>query len=322
MGTLGTGRPVGAIGYARAHVNGARRSPGRRVALLLLGATLALCAAPARAREPARGGRIVLGLSPEVNIFRQKARYRPLAAYLERAIGRPVEVTILVSYADALAALERGALDGAFLGSLPAALAVERLGAIPLARVGERDGRASYRGAIFVRKDSGLRGAPALRGKRMAFVDRATSAGYLFPIAWLRGQGVRPDGFFSEEFFAGSHDAAIRAVLDRTADAGAAKDRVLDGMRAADPRVDAELLVLATSDELPSTALCVRRDLDPAVRQALARALLAAETAPDAAEALASLQAIRFVETSPESYRPVAALARAAGVDLARHRPR
>lgn len=38
----------------------------------------------------------------------------------------------------------------------------------------------------MVRKDSGIAGVAGMRGKRMAFVDRAATAGYVFPPAWLR----------------------------------------------------------------------------------------------------------------------------------------
>src|SRR5512138_3097665 len=191
-------------------------------------APAAAAAAPAApAAAPARK-ELVVGLIPEVNIFEQKARFRLLGEYLGRRIGVPVRFTILSRYGNILERFEAEHMDGAFFGSFTGALAIERLGVVPLARPVNLDGGSTYHGRIFVRKDSGLRSVADLRGKRMAFVDRATTAGYVFPLAWLREHGIRePEGFFSEYYFTGSHDAAVMAVLDRKADVGAAKHSVL-----------------------------------------------------------------------------------------------
>src|SRR5512140_3723631 len=181
----------------------------------------------ARAEAPAHRSELVIGLIPEVNIFEQKARFRLLGEYLGRKIGVPVRFTILSRYGNILERFEAERMDGAFFGSFTGALAIERLGAVPLARPVNLDGASTYTGRIFVRKDSGLRTVADLRGKRMAFVDRATTAGYVFPMAWLREHGVAsPDAWFEECYFTGSHDAAVDAVLDRKADVGAAKHSV------------------------------------------------------------------------------------------------
>jgi phosphonate transport system substrate-binding protein len=157
----------------------------------------------------------------------------------------------------------------------------------------------------------------------MAFVDRATTAGYVFPLAWLRERGVASEvGFFSESWFTGSHDAAIAAVLDRKSDVGAAKDTVYDRVRAENPRVDRELRILATSPSVPSNGLCVRRDLEPDLREALRRALLDVASDPEGARVLAQFGALRFVEATAGDYRPVLELTHQAGIDLRKYQYR
>lgn len=293
----------------------------RATALLLLGVALAH-AAPARAEPPPRRAELVIGLIPEMNIFAQKARFRLLGDYLGRKIKVPVRFMMLSRYGNILESFDAERLDGAFFGSFTGVLAIERLGVVPLARPVNLDGSSTYHGHVFVRKDSGLRKAADLRGKRMAFVDRATTAGYVFPLAWLREQGIRirgPEKFFSEFYFTGSHDAAIVAVLEGKADVGAAKHSVFDRLRREDPRVDRDLVVLANSPPVPSNGLCVRADLEPDLREALRRALLDLERDPAGAAVLAQFGALRFVETSAEDYRPVLDLARAAGIDPKRY---
>jgi phosphonate transport system substrate-binding protein len=291
----------------------------RAPALLLLGVALAH-AAPARAEPRPRRAEMVIGLIPELNIFAQKARFRLLGDYLGRRIGVPVRFTILSRYGNILETFEAERLDGAFFGSFTGVLAIERLGVVPLARPVNLDGSSTYHGRVFVRKDSGLRSVADLRGKRMAFVDRATTAGYVFPLAWLREQGIPgPDGFFSEYYFTGSHDAAVLAVLERKADVGAAKHSVLDRLRREDPRVDRDLVTLASSPPVPSNGLCVRRDLEPDLVEALRRGLLDLERDPAGAAVLAQLGALRFVEAGVADYQAVLDLARKAGIDPKRY---
>jgi phosphonate transport system substrate-binding protein len=265
---------------------------------------------------------VAIGLIPELNIFKQKARFLLLGEYLARKIGVPVKFTILSRYGNILESFEADRMDGAFFGSFTGAMAIERLGVLPLARPVNLDGTSTYHGYLFVRKDSGLHDAAAMRGKRMAYVDRATTAGYLFPLAWLRERGISPAGYFGETWFTGSHDAAMTAVLDRKADVGAAKHSVYDRVRRENPRIDRELIILASSPPVPSNGLCVRRDLPEDLREALRRALLDLESDPAGAEVLKQFGALRFIETTSRDYAPVFDMATKAGIDLKRYQYR
>jgi phosphonate transport system substrate-binding protein len=297
---------------------------GSWVALaLLVGGVAAGPRALAAEPPPAHRTEVVIGLIPELNLFKQKARFSLLGEYLTHKIGVPVRFTILSRYGNILESFESEGMDGAFFGSFTGALAIERLGVRPLARPVNLDGTSTYRGYLFVRKDGGIHDAAGMRGKRMAFVDRATTAGYVFPLAWLREHGVRAEaGFFSETWFTGSHDAAIAAVLDRKADVGAAKDTVFDRVRAENPRVDRELRLLATSPPVPSNGLCVRRELEPDLREALRRALLDLASDPDGARVLAQFGALRFVEATTDEYAPVLALVHRARIHLRKYQYR
>ena len=156
-----------------------------------------------------------------------------------------------------------------------------------------------------------------MKGKKMAFVEKATTAGYIFPIAYLRRNGVTDiDHFFSVYFFTGSHDAAVKAVLNRHADIGAAKDSIYDRVRREEPRVERELMVIADSPSLPSNGLCVRKDLDPELRNRLRDALLGLDKDPAGRKVLEQFGALRFIETFARDYRPVLEMAKQAGIDM------
>lgn len=283
--------------------------------LLLLALPLPCIAQPPQPRP-----RVLIGLIPELNIFKQKARFRLLGEYLTRKVGVPIEFTILSRYGNIIERFQTEQMDGAFFGSFTGALAIEKLGVVPLARPVNLDGSSTYHGHLFVKTASPFRSVKQLRGKRMAFVDRATTAGYVFPLALLRKAGIpSPDAFFGEYYFTGSHDAAMAAVLAGKADAGAAKHSVYDRVRKENPAVDRDLTIIAESPSVPSNGLCVRKGLDPRLEAALKQALLELEQDPAGGAVLAEFGALRFIQTTAEDYLPVIEMAREAGIDLKRY---
>jgi phosphonate transport system substrate-binding protein len=263
---------------------------------------------------------IVIGLLPEMNVFKQKSRFAPLAAHLSKRLQMPVTLTMLSRYGNIIERLQEEKVDGAFLGSFTGALAISQLGVEPLARPINMDNTSTYFGYIFTKKASDIKTAADMKGKSLALVERATTAGYVFPIAWLRQHGVEDfDTHFSEYFFTGSHDAAIDAVLEGKADVGAAKNTVYEMMQKSHSRIDEELVILAKSPRVPSNGLCVRKGLPPELKKKLQTILLNLHNEPEGAAVLEKLGAKRFVQTSREDYGPVFQLAEEAGIDLKRY---
>jgi len=266
------------------------------------------------------GKSLTIGLLPEMNVFKQKQRFDPLAAYLSEHMGIEVKLTILSRYGNIIERIKEEAIDGAFLGSFTGALAISQLGVEPLARPINMDGTSTYFGYIFVKKDSNIKTVADMKGKTLALVERATTAGYIFPLAWLKRQGIDDiDSYFSDYFFTGSHDAAIDAVLNNKADVGAAKNTIYERMQELYPRITNELVILASSPRVPSNGLCVRKNLAAQDKEKLKDLLLNLHQTPEGLEVLRKLGAKRFVETAREDYLPVFDLAAEAGIDLEKY---
>ena len=289
----------------------------RKLIILFLACMLFI---PAAAIPQSSQQKIYIGLIPEMNIFKQKQRFKLLGDYLSKKTGIPVEFTILSRYGNILESFASEKMDGAFFGSFTGALAIKKLGVVPLARPVNLDYTSTYQGYLFVRKNSGIRSAADMKGKKMAFVEKATTAGYVFPLAYLRENGITNiDSYFSEQFFTGSHDAAVFAVLNKKSDIGAAKHSIYDRARKEDPRVDQELVVLAKSPSVPSNGLCVRKDLGADVRNKLKDALLSLKNEPEGKQVLEQFGAVMFIETTAQDYQPVFDMAKKAGIDILRY---
>ncbi len=287
----------------------------RQIILALL-----LSVAPIMVSAQAPQEEILIGLIPEMNVFKQMGRFKPLADYLSEKTGHKVKFTILSRYGNIIDSFAGKELDGAFFGSFTGALAIRKIGVIPLARPVNLDGKSTYHGYIYTRKDSGIKTAADMQGKKFAFVEKATTAGYVFPLAYLKEHGVTDlDSFFSGYFYAGSHDASLFAVLNKKADVGASKNTVYEWVRKADPRIDQEIVILAESSKVPSNGLCVRKDLDITIRQKLKDVLLNLDGSPAGRVVLQKMKAVKFIETTVADYKPVLALAEKAGIDLGRY---
>ncbi len=281
---------------------------------------LAACAPKepsAPAVKPARP-KLVIGLIPEQNIFRQIERYGPLMDYLGEKAGVKFELKVLPRYGNIVDHFKSLELDGAFFGSFTYALAHRRMGVTVLARPENLKGASTYHGMIFVRKDSGIQSAKDMKGKRMAMVDKATTAGYLLPLAFFRENGITDHGkFLKEVYFTGTHEDAIRDVLERKADIGAAKNTIYERILSGDPHVGLLLRVLAVSPDVPENGLAVRKDLDKDLAGKIRDALLAMDRDPDGAGVLRDFGARKFIETGDKDYDPVYRYAREANIDLA-----
>ncbi len=269
------------------------------------------------APAPSPPAKLVIGLIPEMNVFLQMDRFKPLASYLSEQTGIEIRLVILSRYGNIVESFSHEKMDGAFFGSFTGALAIEQLKVTPLARPVNLNGESTYRGLLFVKKGSGIKSVQEMKGKRFAFVDRATTAGYIFPLAYLRSNGIESiDGFFSEYFFSGSHDASLNAVLNGKADIGAAKNTVFEFERKREPRIDKEIVILASSAEVPSNGLCVRSNLDAGVQSRLKKVLQEMDKSAKGKEVLEKFGAQKFVETHVKDYQPVIDMALQAGIDL------
>ncbi len=260
---------------------------------------------------------ITIGLIPERNIFTQLDRYEPLADYLSKRIGADIKLKVLTRYGNIVDNFVSAGLDGAFFGSFTYTVAHVKLGVDPIARPETVDGISTYYGLIMVRKDGGIKTAQDMKGKIFAFVDRATTAGYLLPLAYFKENGIDDyQTFLRETYFAGTHEAAIYDLLNKKADICAAKDTVFTMLAARDKRLTKELLLLARSPDVPENGLALRKNFDSTIKNELKKALLSMDKDPEGINVLKKFGARKFIETTNDDYASVYKYVRQIGLNL------
>jgi len=276
--------------------------------------------APSEERDTSSQQKFYLGLIPEQDLFSQKARYAPLARYISEKAGIDIEIKSLSRYGNIIDNFISGRLDGAFFGSFTGALAISKLGVEPLARPLWFDGTSTYYGMVFVRKDSAIKNAQDMKGKRFAFVDKATTAGWLLPLHYFQELDIKDYRlWFAETYFTGTHEDAIMDVLHGKADIGAAKNTVFYRLAEKNSRISDELQILETSPEVPSNTLSVRKGLDSFLKTKLKNILLQMHEDKQGREILDKFGAKMFIETTRQDYEPVFTYAERIKLDLKRY---
>ena len=100
--------------------------------------------------------------------------------------------------------------------------------------------------------------------KTVAFVDPASSSGYIYPMVLLIKQGLvrdrDPKSFFKDALFAGTHDAALRAVAQGRVDAAASFDKAPE-LHLKDPALVARLSFVGETPPIPEAGICARPGL-------------------------------------------------------------
>jgi len=286
-----------------------------RISSLLLILTLNIFA-PLSAGA-ATGEKVVIAVIPEMNLVKQMERYTPLGRYLETRTGLTIEIKPLSNYGLIYEEIRNGNIDAGFFGSFVYAMTRARTGIEPLARPVQPGGKSTYTGLLFVRKDSGIRKPADMKGKTIALVDPATTAGYLAQKEYFLNHGINLDKDLKIHW-ASSHEGAIRAVLSHQAQIGGAKNTVVTKYRKENRVFDTVVEIVNETPKkgVPENTLAVRKGLDPLTREKLKKALLAMHNDPEAASALAALGATRFIATSDEDFKPLYDLVRHMKIDL------
>ena len=191
-------------------------------------------------------------------------RLTPVTQYLAATVDTPVTLRLSPNMVGAIREVSEGRTDLAYLTPVAYVRARAAGGVEPLAKT-LTAGKDTFRLMIVVAEDSAIVSVDDLAGKRFAFGDRAA----LLQRAAVVEAGV-PLEALGEYHFLGHYDNIVRGVMNGDFDAGILKDTTAMRWQGRGIRV------LHASPPLPPYVIAARRGLDPAMRERLRYALLAA----------------------------------------------
>jgi len=262
-----------------------------RVAALALAMVLVLGLAAAGPGPAPAQTRLVMAFVPSGEARTILDSGNRVAHLLEMATGYKFESFVATSYAGVIEAMGAGRADIGWLNTFSYVIAHDKYG-VEVRLVTVRFGLPYYRAEIIAPANSGINTLADLRGKRFAFVDPASTSGYLFPVAGLKKAGYDPQKFFGQTIFAGSHNNVVLAVYQGRVDAGAVFEDARGSVQKTLPDVMQKVKVVWKSDPIPNDTVSMRKGLPEDVKLKVTNALLRFSQTPAGLDALKSLYEI------------------------------
>jgi phosphonate transport system substrate-binding protein len=284
---------------------------------------------------------ITFTLTPAESEVDVKQQYQPLFDYLESEANVNIESSVAADYAAVYSALDAGQTD---IADAAPAIAIQSAdtGVAEVAGIRIAYGAAKYFSLITTLPDSDIEELSDLEGETVAFADRLSTSGSIFPLYMLNEAGLdtgnAPNG--TPEDFEGQwsdHSQARETLINRdpvvAAGTGAFStgthvpkdqfpEQFLDMSAENDGDLGTEspeLQLLACSDPIPRAPILVRTGLDEEIKNRVIEALLNAEAEDLINEDLSDDQQLWFTglsEGTVEAYQPVRDAFDALGVDL------
>ncbi len=167
------------------------------------------------------GDPIKMGWAPIATPDVLREEIKPIKAYLETELGRPVPMEVTESYEDLKEGLQSGRFD---VGVVPPLLYTQTKKAEPnieLLSIRQADGAVSSDALLLTMMDSEVRTLADLEGETFCFTDRNSTTGNFLPRAFIRREGYAPADFIGDVVWSGNHLQALRDLIDGKCSAAA-----------------------------------------------------------------------------------------------------
>ncbi len=248
---------------------------------------------------------VKLHFVPSVEAKVLKDRSKDFKKYLEENTPYHYTITIPQSYITVVEAYGTKRADVSALNSFGYVLANERYGAeAKLTMV--RHGSPTFRSQFLARADSQIHKLEDLNGKSVAFVDPASTSGYLLPLKTLKDRKIVP----KETVFAMKHDSVISMIYQKQVDAGATfyspphGDRLEDARRLVlkqYPDVAEKIKIVELSEPIPNEPFVFRKDMPEEMKTQIVEALLKYVETPEGAKAFQDLYGVTALRKANDS---------------------
>ncbi|MCA1669963.1 MAG: phosphate/phosphite/phosphonate ABC transporter substrate-binding protein [Thermomicrobia bacterium] len=249
---------------------------------------------------------ITMYFVPSEQVDKVLASGNQIAKDLETLTGLKFKTAVPTSYGAVIESMGSGDADIAWLATFAYLIAHQKYNAnVALTTV--RNGLDTYKGEILARADSGINDIKGCNGKTMAWVDAASTSGYIFPSALFAQQGIKP----SKEIFAGGHPQAVLAVYQGNADCAATfyspdnpDGTIADGRQSqvkTYPDIVTKLKAVGFTPDIPNDTVSFRKDFPKELQDRVVNALLYYIAQPDGQKQLKDLYSITGLVRSDDS---------------------
>jgi phosphonate transport system substrate-binding protein len=197
---------------------------------------------------------------------------QPLKHYLERELGKKIDIVVTTDYSSMIEAMRHGRLDLAYFGPLSYVLAKQKSEIEPFAALKQK-GSTTYQSVLVANTAAGINDMSDIAGKNVAYGDIASTSSHLIPKSVLAEKGLKA-GENYKEHFVGSHDAVALSVQNGHAQAGGLSKPIFESLVQRGMIDPTKVKILAESKPFPQYPWTVRSNLDPALKEKIRTAFL------------------------------------------------
>ena len=244
--------------------------------------------------------KLVMGFVPSQNATTLQETAKPLGDMLSQELGIPVEVFVSTNFIGLVEAMANEQVHIGFLNPFAYVIAKDRGDPVEVMFKSVRHGSDSYRAQIFVHADSGITDLQQLKGKKFAFVDPASTSGYLFAAHVLKKNGIDPEKDI-QPVMAGSHDGAVLSVYNKQTEAGASFEDARTLLQKDYPDVTDKVKVIAYSDPIPNDTISVASWLSDDLKQKIHDAFVKIAETEDGKKVLFDIYEIEGLTDAKDS---------------------
>ncbi|MCH8543878.1 MAG: phosphate/phosphite/phosphonate ABC transporter substrate-binding protein [Alcanivorax sp.] len=258
--------------------------------------------------------RLRVALLPDENASTLIQNAQPLKAYLEKTLGKQIEIIVTTDYSSMIEAMRFGRIEVAYFGPFSYVLAKSRAPDIEAFAVGIERGSPTYNSVLIAGVDSPVKTLEDIRGTSFGFGDQASTSSHLAPRAHLlRNAGLDGESDYRPVHL-GTHDAVARAVQAGQIPAGALSKAIYDVLIERGT-IDADRLVeLELTAPIPNYPIVMQGDLNAELKQAIRDAFLNMEDE----EVLSAFRVEGFAATDDSAYDILRDTAKVLDLDLGR----
>ena len=250
-----------------------------------------------------------VGISSVLSRRETLANFQSLEDYLQKKIGRPVQLIQRQKYQEINDLVRDQGVDVAFICSGAYVIGIQEN--LQLLAVPEVNKKSTYQSYIIVNSTSKFQSFEELRGQVFGFTDPISFSGTIAPTYMVTLLNSRPSDFFERVVYTYSHDNSIKAVLDNVVSAAGVDSLVYQYAVAKDPSLVSKIRVIAQSTEVGSPPVVVNKSIDAHLKAALLEALLQMDNDPVGKKALQALVYDRFVLPNSAAYEPIQSMMKA-----------
>lgn len=253
-----------------------------------------------------------VALLPDENASTVIKNNKPLEIYLEKELGKKIELVVTTDYSSMIEAMRHGRIDMAYFGPLSYVLAKQKSDIEPFAAIKQK-GSTTYQSVLIANTGAGIAKISDIVNKNVAYGDKASTSSHLIPKSILAENGLKA-GENYREHFAGAHDAVAMAVQNGHAQAGGLSKPIFESLvqrGLVDPN---KVKVLAESKPYPQYPWTMRSNLKPELKEKIRAAFLNLKDP----EVLKPFKADGFGPISDKDYDVVRSLGTLLKLDLSK----